>query len=252
MIVSYGEEIERLRTHFSRLNAEFERMQHSTTLEQERLSNQVQTFDSDIVALKTWISRPLDSKIITSFPSIFDEFRGKTFSLLWRGSRDGFGAQHFHDRCDGHCHTITIILDTSGNIFGGFTPLSWESRIWNEVNGTACNLHKADPNLSSFIFTLHNPHNTPGMKFRLRLKRCEYAILCESVKGPRFGYGWPDISIQNNCNTGPVNHTKGFGHTYDIDNCSYFPSGVNSSTFLTGSPQFTVREIEVFKIIDFE
>jgi hypothetical protein len=65
----------------------------------------------------------LDSVIISDFPDIFAEFRVKRFSLLWRSGRDGFGADDFHSRCDGHANTLTVILDTTGNIFGGFTPV---------------------------------------------------------------------------------------------------------------------------------
>jgi hypothetical protein len=39
------------------------------------------------------------------FPALFAEFRGKRFALLWRGSRDGFGAPDFDGRCDGHAPT---------------------------------------------------------------------------------------------------------------------------------------------------
>jgi hypothetical protein len=65
----------------------------------------------------------LDSLIISDFPEIFAEFRGKHFGILWRGSRDGFAANQFHRRCDGHANALTVILDTKGNIFGGFTPV---------------------------------------------------------------------------------------------------------------------------------
>jgi hypothetical protein len=61
--------------------------------------------------------------IVAHFPDIFAEFRGKRLSLLWRGGRDGFGARDFHRRCDGHANTLTLILDTKGNTFGGFTPV---------------------------------------------------------------------------------------------------------------------------------
>jgi hypothetical protein len=65
----------------------------------------------------------LDSLIVWDFPEIFAEFKEKQFSLLWRGSRDGFGARTFHSRCDGHANTLTVILDTNGNVFGSFTPV---------------------------------------------------------------------------------------------------------------------------------
>jgi hypothetical protein len=36
-----------------------------------------------------------DSRVASSFPPLFDEFRGKRFALLWRGSRDEIGAGYF-------------------------------------------------------------------------------------------------------------------------------------------------------------
>jgi hypothetical protein len=52
----------------------------------------------------------------------------KCFNLLWRGSRDEFTAEAFHRRCNRHANTLTLILDSGGNVFGGFTPVEWESR----------------------------------------------------------------------------------------------------------------------------
>jgi hypothetical protein len=37
--------------------------------------------------------RSFVSRIISGFPEIFTEFRGKQFSLLWRGNRDSFKAE---------------------------------------------------------------------------------------------------------------------------------------------------------------
>jgi hypothetical protein len=65
----------------------------------------------------------LDSQIVSELPSsIFEQF--KSFSLLYRGSRDGFKASVFHRLCDGQPMTVTIVLTTNGNIFGGFTPIA--------------------------------------------------------------------------------------------------------------------------------
>jgi hypothetical protein len=77
------------------------------------------------------LPRWLDSLIVSEFPSLLEEFRKKSFNLLWRGSRDGFRAKEFHCRCDGHANTLTLIKDTEGNTFGDFTPVEWESRVWN-------------------------------------------------------------------------------------------------------------------------
>jgi hypothetical protein len=113
----------------------------------------------------------LGSRIISDVPTIFAEFRKKQFSLLLRGSRDGFEAQEFHLRCDGHANTLTVILNTKGNIFGGFTPVEWES---GEPH------YKADDSLKSFVFTLKNPHNIPARRFALKDENNSQAIYCYS------------------------------------------------------------------------
>jgi hypothetical protein len=79
-----------------------------------------------------------DSAIVPQIPALFAEFKSNGFNLMWRGGRDGFGADEFHRRCDGHANTLTLIEDTGGNIFGGFTPVPWESNpAWpSNVNGS--------------------------------------------------------------------------------------------------------------------
>ncbi len=50
------------------------------------------------------------------------------WSLLYRGSRDGFGAANFHSKCDGHSNTLTILkAHGTSYIFGGFTSITWDS-----------------------------------------------------------------------------------------------------------------------------
>jgi hypothetical protein len=170
--------------------------------------------------------------IISDFPMIFAEFRGKQFSLLWRGSRDGFSAHNFHSRCDGHANTLTVILDTDGNIFGGFTPVEWDSE----------NHTKADPSLKSFLFTLRNPHNVPARRFFLKAGKNEWAIVGQADRGPYFD----DLCISANCNRNTSSYTKFFGYStgrYLND------TGLEGKTFFTGSEYFQVKEVEVFEII---
>jgi hypothetical protein len=66
--------------------------------------------------------------IVRQFPPLFDEFRAKRLNLLSQGSRNRFGARKFRCRCDGHANTLTLILDTTRNVFGGLTHAEWESR----------------------------------------------------------------------------------------------------------------------------
>jgi hypothetical protein len=170
------------------------------------------------------------SAIVADFPKLFEDFKTKQFTLLWRGSRDGFGARDFHSRCDGHPNTLTVVLDTDGNIFGGFTPVEWEScRI-------TC--FKGDPSLKSFIFTLKNPHNVPARRFALKVEKNNIAIVCYSDDGPRF----LDIGVSDKCNAHTNSWASHFGHSYTND------TGLDGRTFFTGSKCFQVKEIEVFEI----
>jgi hypothetical protein len=101
----------------------------------------------------------VDSLIIAEFPPLFNEFRRQRFKLLWRGSRDYFSAKEFHRRCDGRANALTLIADIEGTVFGGSTPVEWESRVWTGKGGDENDYYKGDDSLLSFLFTLRNPHS---------------------------------------------------------------------------------------------
>src|SRR6266498_5775403 len=55
--------------------------------------------------------------------------RKAEWKLLYRASRDGFGANTFHNHCDNKGPTVTIVKRQGiADIVGGYTPLSWSSR----------------------------------------------------------------------------------------------------------------------------
>jgi hypothetical protein len=75
-------------------------------------------------------------------------FQNDKLSLLYRGTRDGFGSNDFHSKCDGHSNAFTIFkAKESGFAFGGFTSVEWDSSSG----------HKSDPN--AFLFSLTNKDN---------------------------------------------------------------------------------------------
>jgi hypothetical protein len=180
------------------------------------------------------LHRVFDSRIISDFPEIFAEFQRKRFSVLWRGSRDGFEAKEFHRRCDGRRNTLTLVLDTKGNIFGGFTPVEWESPMNLKM--------KPDDSLKSFLFTLKNPHLISAKRFALKPEKKHQAIGCRFDLGPMFAQ---DFGIVDNCNkkdTGWASYTGHFGDSYNND------TGLETD-FFTGGWNFYVEEIEVFEIL---
>jgi hypothetical protein len=137
-----------------------------------------------------------------------------------------------------------LISDTDGNIFGGFTPVKWESREWNGKEGNENNCYKGDDSLRSFLFTLRNPDGVPPRKFALKAQRKQSAINCDSAYCANFGGG--NIYVSDNCNTTGENDTS--IDSLD-DDCAY-ANDTAFKYFLTGDFNFTVKEIEVFEIAD--
>jgi hypothetical protein len=127
------------------------------------------------------------------------------WSLLYRATRDGFGSNDFHTKCDGHSSTLTILkAKRTSYIFGGFTAVSWASSgRW-----------KSDPN--AFIFSFVNKENKP-IKMKIDPNHLQYAIYCHSGNGPTFGGGC-DIHVGDNAHTKMNNYTD-FYNTYKHPQC---------------------------------
>jgi hypothetical protein len=240
--------LSRVEMEMKQLSLEVTALQRSSEPSQ-RLTTEIRHLRDEVRALQTLspaVASPentsdLDSKILSDFPAIFTEFTSKQLRLLWRGTRDGFGGRDFHSRCDGHGNTLTVIEDTNGNIFGGYTPLAWESR---ERTGNGSNRYKSDESLESWLFTLKNPQNTAPMIFALNENDKRHAIFCGCSGGPEFGIGrdgYGDIAVRDQCNSSKSSSSS-LGRTYINE------TNVDGDKFLTGSAHFIVKEIEVFEI----
>ena len=161
------------------------------------------------------------------------DFGSNSFSLLWRGSRDGFSAEAFHRRCDGKSNTLTVIKSTTGYIVGGFTSISWST-----IGG-----HKSDPD--AFLFSLTNPYNNPVV---LKVKKADKAVFHNSNVGPSFG----DLTVSNlsNANTRSCYLTGAFESAKKIktnENSKAFELRYNNLGF---DSFFQTVEIEVYQISD--
>ncbi|CAF0862681.1 unnamed protein product [Didymodactylos carnosus] len=108
-----------------------------------------------------------------------NEFYGKSnqqWQLIYRASRDGFGAKDFHDRCNDPGATVTVIRSKNGYLFGGCTRAPWKSdRGWKE-------------GASAFLFTLTNPHTTPPTKYQIDPQKSVTAVWHHASWGPIFGW----------------------------------------------------------------
>jgi len=153
------------------------------------------------------------------------------WQLIYRASRDGFTAKHFHKLCDDYGPTMTVIRSQNGCIFGGFTTVPWSSS------------HQDKTDASAFIFTLANPHGIKPTKYSILEQAVRFAIAHKRTNGPIFGSvnnGRSDIYLHSPFNT----------HGSRI----YFPNTYNDTTgkhkfTFTGDSNFHCEDVEVFLLI---
>ena len=160
----------------------------------------------------------------------------KSFSLLWRGSRDGFGSTAFHRLCDGKPNTLTVIKNKVGFIFGGFTAVPWSSAGGYKSDNTA------------FLFSFTNPTNSP-LKLRIKQESTGNAVHHGSSYGPTLGKsptgdGDLYVSSESNSNSDSWMTFKSYE----------FPDGKSGSEggkFVVGGSnnKFQTVEIEVYQIV---
>ncbi|ETO01461.1 TLDc domain-containing protein [Reticulomyxa filosa] len=130
-------------------------------------------------------------------------------TLLYRGSRDGFRASDFHEKCDNKGATVTIVLsDQFNHVFGGFTNVQWTSR----------NTYANDA--GAFVYLLRSGKGDNPQKFTIKSGHEQHAIYDSSLRGPVFDNGCDPYSYN-----GPSDNTK-----------------------LGGARNFQVKEIEVYLV----
>ena len=151
--------------------------------------------------------------------------------LLYRGTRDGSGANIFHNKCDNQGPIICLFKNDKGNIFGGYSSISWTSDN---------NYHSAN---GSFLFTLTNIHGTNPTKFP-NTQNLENAVCHHSGYGPWFGNG-ADLKIYDNY----LNNKKSYSN---LGNAYHDVLGKGRSIF-TGNlnnddNHIILKEFEAFKL----
>ena len=149
--------------------------------------------------------------------------------LLYRGSRDGFRAKNFHEKCDNRGPTVVLIENTTGNKFGGYASVSWTG---GSNSGLAVDI-KSEESKSSFLFSVDKKQKLlykPESKSRTLFHSADY--------GPCFG-GSSTLGIYDNCNTRNDN--------YYIATCKSYQS-LKEGGSIAGNEKFTVKEIEIYSL----
>ena len=143
------------------------------------------------------------------------------YKLIYRASEHGENAEKFHERCDDIEGTLIIIKTKEGNIFGGYTSLSWDPEEEAE---------KKDED--SFVFSL----NLEKLYFESGKK--EYSIFCDKNKGPcfvgMFAVQELIFSTKSFINPWGIQCFSGENYEYEINQ---------------GKNEFFIEELEVFQVI---
>ena len=175
--------------------------------------DQYEKFENGI--LKSIIKDYKEIEIVLN--KIEENFPGSVYKLLYKGSRDGDGANDFHSRCDEAEKTLVLIEDNYGNRFGGFTTQDWGGEY----------LQKKDD--EAFIFSLDKNKIYEVIPE-------QNAIGCYPNFGPVF-FGCQIRIYDNYANKGGTTFKKGLNYktTEDFE-------------LTNGKQNFGVRDIEVYEV----
>ena len=158
----------------------------------------------------------------------------KSWYLLYQASFHGFNESIFHSKCDGTLGTLVLIKSENSNIFGGYTEVDLKTDYSIVIKYDA----------KAFLFSLINSYNIP---VKMAISNPWDAISSypyyESLLLYQIKFGSNDLSIDINNALG----SSYLGNSYRVPSfLSTDPIEINS--FLGGSQNFKISEIEVFSI----
>ena len=181
--------------------------QEKIKLAKESFEGSVILNDEEKITLSEWV----DPKKPLKFNLVFSTYRDETSS-----------SGNFHQNCDGVSPTITIVMDTNGNKFGGYTTSSWG--------------HPSSAGLArdtdAFIFNL-----SKRLKYVQPDKFGKNSIYRHNSYGPSFGSN--NLRISGDCKSN-TNSSTNVSQDYKTDNKNL----INS----TGNSNFQVSNYEVYRV----
>lgn len=157
--------------------------------------------------------------------------RGSKWKMIYRASTDGFGCDKFHAKCDNIHKTLVLVITNHSYIFGGYTSVCWDQ------SGE----YKDDKN--AFLFSFINPDGRP---VKLNYNGSGKAIYCHANNSATFG-GGHDLFLATHANTSKNSHSN-LGHSFKHPSYKYESDHIQS--FLAGSYNFQVNDIEVFHLVN--
>ena len=157
--------------------------------------------------------------------------------LVYRGTRDGFAASCFHEKCNGAAPTLILCKSEYGKVFGGFTEQAWESTKPEDLDfatGTS--------SARAFLFSVSHKQKYPQKTLQNSNDDVFSNTYSLHTTGPCFGQG--DLSIPSHCNLEKAASRLGVSY--------WTPEGANKLEqfgYLGGAQSFKIEEIEVYLVL---
>ena len=150
-----------------------------------------------------------------------------------RGSRDGKNAEIFHNKFDDKGKNIVLIQNDKGNIFGGYSSISWnKSGGWKNVP-------------DCFIFSLTNIYDTEPTKFPSKKKGFEVGHY--NGYGPLFGDNDDIYFFSNFQNINEQSPYSKFSISYE--DVLGKGKSIFTGDFNKNNTKMKIKEIEIFKLL---
>jgi len=151
------------------------------------------------------------------------------YTLLYKISRDGCNATTFHTNCNNKGATVTVLYNSNGSVYGGYTSLSWMSAEDYGVDNKA------------FLFRLYQNGTFKPVQFPV--VGGANAIYDVANNGPIFGAG-NDLNtfsgtVAHDGTCYPLNGGLAFGNSYNM-------KGENANTICNGN--LKVTDLEVYLV----
>ena len=202
------------------------------------LYNNINSIWSEIQKIKTIdINLNIESIILNEtgkkdifVKKIYSWVECKNLELLYRGTRDGMNSVNFHQKCDNQGPTITLFKNDKGNVFGGYSSISWAS------SGS----YVSDKN--TFLFTLTNIYGTEPTKFKSKQK--DNKVYHSKERGPTFGTQ-QDIWIPPDF-IGSKSEVINFPKSYE--DVLQKGNSIFTGDLFNNKGVFKLKELEVFKL----
>eukprot|EP01083_Nonionella_stella_P217281 780200_1 len=139
---------------------------------------------------------------------------GKTFKLIYRGSRDGWKSLDFHNKCDNKGKTVVLIYANTNNVFGAYRSIPWKK------NGG----YQSDKN--AFLFLIRSAKGYKPQIFKVKQSDTCAVCDCSSNDGYMLAFGGaPDIGVYSGCNANNNSSTYKTGYSYQLPNTEYYLNG---------------------------